>query len=1246
MIVSNSFTIQGNSNQINRTVTAGETHQGKILGKLSPDTYSANLYGKEIHLKTTENLPLGSRISFVIDQIQEATPPLIGVKDVQILMATEDNASSEPSNQATQDLADDDSDLGRILNLLKSRNIPITKETIALASKFADSPGILAQKYATFQSLINKGIPLNETNLAAVHRALHDENPLALADTQKDFLPQQLAAVKDIKSYLSNIQGALTQLDYEIHFKSADIQSVLSDKSAPLEMVKLKATEFFDSQAQLSPAVKSLYNKAIDASHSNGDVRQILARFDNYQKNLISLQLSSNLDQHISEISTAKSILSNTAKMDFVSVDAALSHIHSQASQASLTGSMQSNMDSALQTALSKAKNFETLNVGADVTNHAIREGLHKVIDSLETLGYEKPQEAMNLTAADKVEVQYNKLQSLVENASNPVFLKEALGNALSQDMPQSAEFSKSIQSAMDEYASLKESPHDEDFQNKLADIKKQLTATKDISQAIDQIKSRILEPAACPLSDEEKILAEAQLKKAENLNQLGLKNQALPHVEKTIELIAQALKEVSKVSPLKPIPTETSIRNSLDGLSKLLDLNRQFNQSLTTVPGNEAISAKVTAAIEGLNQKLNQIGQMNLSSDILINKMSEEIKLTQATIESIASGAQLGHSALDALEQFKQDMVSTGKLPDFPNIDMSTLSPAEAKMITELKTNYDAAKLAYDSGLTFSSLTQFQKLLSDAMSQLSTGDLDSISDDFMALKDQLLQLIGEEKEAMLDQLKPSATLAPENEFLDALAQLKSSVKHPVQVAQWMQNIEKSALPESIKSELFKSLEDVKKLQMMGNGQRATGKLANDIQRMIDHQKEIHAPQKEESVSQSKALMEHPELESLLKPLDIGTKDFLVTTITKRMQDAESSFNQLKRDISRNLDSIIKLTEPAKGNVFGQVRDALDKSIQTLDKAILKSDVLLFTDMQTERKLLGLSSQLQTARAHLGKGDNEAATKILKSVQKEFDKMQFKPSSTKAMHMVVGEKEILKRQNLNTLVEKELIYNVNKASIEKPSAKNVFDLLRESGLNYENDVAHKLLKQDTYSAKESFENNLKHGLLKYLENGPEGAKEALVKVLESVHGQQLLNKADPDPNHQSMFFNIPFTAGEDPTDLKVFVNSRKNGDKIDWQNTSLYFLLETKKLGKTGIHVSVSDKVVNFIIKSNHPLMKALGESYKPQLKNNLESVGFKMSGLKFEPFKSPVESESEDKSIESPTAIAVGSNQGVDVKI
>ena len=99
---------------------------------------------------------------------------------------------------------------------------------------------------------------------------------------------------------------------------------------------------------------------------------------------------------------------------------------------------------------------------------------------------------------------------------------------------------------------------------------------------------------------------------------------------------------------------------------------------------------------------------------------------------------------------------------------------------------------------------------------------------------------------------------------------------------------------------------------------------------------------------------------------------------------------------------------------------------------------------------------------------------------------------------------------------------------------------------------------------------------------------------------------------QSMFFNLPLMLGGKPENLQVFINSKNEGEQVEWENCNLYFLLETKKLGDVGILLNSTDRNLSITIKNDLPGFKEKMEPLANLTKEKLQEVGYNVAALIF----------------------------------
>ncbi len=64
-----------------------------------------------------------------------------------------------------------------------------------------------------------------------------------------------------------------------------------------------------------------------------------------------------------------------------------------------------------------------------------------------------------------------------------------------------------------------------------------------------------------------------------------------------------------------------------------------------------------------------------------------------------------------------------------------------------------------------------------------------------------------------------------------------------------------------------------------------------------------------------------------------------------------------------------------------------------------------------------------------------------------------------------------------------------------------------------------------------------------------------------------------------MMFTLPLLPDKRVENLQLFIKSRKEGQKLDWENCSLYFLLETPKMGEIGISLTANERNLSVVLK-------------------------------------------------------------------
>ncbi len=339
---------------------------------------------------------------------------------------------------------------------------------------------------------------------------------------------------------------------------------------------------------------------------------------------------------------------------------------------------------------------------------------------------------------------------------------------------------------------------------------------------------------------------------------------------------------------------------------------------------------------------------------------------------------------------------------------------------------------------------------------------------------------------------------------------------------------------------------------------------------------------------------------------DTRFKSYLVTKVTEQAIEAKETFNQTRKEI---LSSLKEIESDESALTREEMKENLEKSIDKLDNMLMKSDVTLYTSMKMEKNLLNMSSELQEARKLLAKGDVSAAKDIVKNVSGTLEKMIFKPSEKNIELMAfkqASEMSGMKQASMPTL------------QWQNTSMRGVVELFRDMGLNHEPEVAEKLLSSNRKLQSEEdykIKDNLKAVLLKLAESDDVGSKRAVEgaeKALNNLTGQQLMNKLETKQDTQTLFFHIPLEADGEVKDMRLYVNSRKNGDSIDWENASLYFSVELKKYGETGILLQSNDKLLSISVRNDDASFEEVMEPMVNALQKEFVNIGYKLGPVRF----------------------------------
>ena len=473
----------------------------------------------------------------------------------------------------------------------------------------------------------------------------------------------------------------------------------------------------------------------------------------------------------------------------------------------------------------------------------------------------------------------------------------------------------------------------------------------------------------------------------------------------------------------------------------------------------------------------------------------------------------------------------------------------------------------------------------------------------------------------ILDEMISPTTLS--QPIQSVIASMKLMIKSEQSLDQTIQQLKQqiNTLPDAdqhVFAYLEKSLVEAEKLSQIGWEPLGRERISKALQQVESDLSSVvisssHPPGRDQIVSENYMANVEWQMASA-----IASKDLVVSEITKRLSEAANQFKNIKREINRNIDNIVLVAQNNRTNIMPAVKPLLENTIDLLDKAILKSDITMLTDMETEKELLTASTLLAEARKHLAKGENSQAVAVLQEVKTKLESMNWRPSNVRIQHFLTYKSVFMDNElpSLHTIAGKVVDTAQHFQSLE-PSARNTYEFIRSLGLNHDSEVAQALASGKRGADLTDSHQNLKAALLQLAKSEGEhvqgtGVSLQTEQALNNLTGQQLLSKSEQGSSLQSMFFSLPLLMGGKLENVKLYLNAKNEGQKIDWENCSLYFMIETKKLGPTGIMVSSVDRNLSITVKNDNPQLKEKIEPLVNKCKENLKAIGYNIAGVNF----------------------------------
>lgn len=128
---------------------------------------------------------------------------------------------------------------------------------------------------------------------------------------------------------------------------------------------------------------------------------------------------------------------------------------------------------------------------------------------------------------------------------------------------------------------------------------------------------------------------------------------------------------------------------------------------------------------------------------------------------------------------------------------------------------------------------------------------------------------------------------------------------------------------------------------------------------------------------------------------------------------------------------------------------------------------------------------------------------------------------------------------------------------------------------------------------------------------PSGVTQALNDALRTVTGVQLQALANQDADPKTLVVPLPvqYYAGGRPAEMRVHKDA-PNGGRIDPENFSISFVLDTKTMGTVGIDVRTSGRTVTVNVKTEAPRAADRFRSTFEDLRGRLSQLRYRIAGM------------------------------------
>ncbi|WP_091579357.1 hypothetical protein [Alteribacillus bidgolensis] len=559
----------------------------------------------------------------------------------------------------------------------------------------------------------------------------------------------------------------------------------------------------------------------------------------------------------------------------------------------------------------------------------------------------EQKLQTVQAAANKRIDITENNLRDIHEglhSKSAVNFMKSLSVSNYNSQESQTQMSADKVNEAVKQGIRAAEASDKEGLKETVQNIRTQLQKGEEPSKALKEIKEKIINHSA--LTERQRSDAEKGVKEVENFISKGKTRQAKEVLSDTLKTEGALPREKSGAVSSSLIENIQDIRYALHNGGSAKETIKQIQREVLNHPElTKEQASQLKQAIKEAEQ-LSNAGREKLDNALRTLEKSAGTKMAPAPMErleeplhQLRKELQAGAPADKVLQKIKQLLQQGDKREIAQTLDRVLSQMASSSAGNKGAMHLDIQQALEKAGFYRTYVREMGKLINQSEQLHEAGRKHMIN-----ILDKI-ELTGKERanvQEMLPSLKNKVNQEPD------LNKLLNQVRGEL-VPSLPNRLQPSAAEQTAKAQVL--LDQRKELASRQHTHRLLEDLTKAMQ-VNDNQSKLSSYVVNEAIQTS---------------VPFESKQLLETRITEKLIKVADDFKQIKQDTLKQLEQASKLIRQDKQSA-PQAKKILEAAIKKLDRAILRSDVMLFTDMKTERQLLQASGQLAEAKQLLGKG--------------------------------------------------------------------------------------------------------------------------------------------------------------------------------------------------------------------------------------------------------------------------------------